>query len=55
MKNIHLEEKQTFGIQGVAMQKKKAANVIRGTRSDAGGAQCTMPVERAELEQDSGP
>jgi hypothetical protein len=40
-------EKQTFGrkadiwktIQGVAMQKKKAANVIRRTSSKAGGAQ----------------
>jgi hypothetical protein len=39
MKRNHLEEKQTFGRQGVATQKKEAANPIRRTCSEAGGAQ----------------
>jgi hypothetical protein len=39
MKSRHLEEKQTLGRQGVATQKKEAANVIRRTPSKAGGAQ----------------
>jgi hypothetical protein len=39
MKSRHLEEKQTFGRQGVVMQKKEAANVIRRTCRKAGGAQ----------------